>query len=268
MSTCHTCHTWHFLLRDRVPIRLQLAYELTHPGVCRFLLAENCKVFTFTRTVPKYIKKAYERGLRVGKKKLRTLVPYDLHVSGICQCEYCYYMYKTWLRASTGKARYPISIACGLHSAGMTTEFVFELREPLELPNPSEFGRFLCNSLAFTRVLASVVVFTDGVPLLRLHKALSQTHPAISLPAPGAKASLWGALSRSEPRLFALKVRLGWLYVCCVLVDGSCVFQLVSLCSVYVFFSCSVLLESGTCGGCLGRGLRVVYLRRRSVLCI
>jgi hypothetical protein len=56
----------------------------------------------------------------------------------------------------------------------MKTEFVFDLREALEVPNAGDFGRFLCNSLAFTRNLKTVSVFVDGQPLLRLYKRLSE----------------------------------------------------------------------------------------------
>lgn len=91
----------------------------------------------------------------------------------------------------------------------MKTEFVFELREPMELPNPSEFGRFLCNSLAFTRNLTSVNVFTDGTPLLSLNKSLSSAHPARippSLDSSGNMSTMWSALTRSPQKLFSLKV--------------------------------------------------------------
>ncbi|KAJ3051966.1 hypothetical protein HK102_011959, partial [Quaeritorhiza haematococci] len=53
------------------------------------------------------------------------------------------------------------------------TTFFLSLREPMDLPLIPDFGRFLSNSLAFTRNLRSVTVLFDNVPVLAFQKKIA-----------------------------------------------------------------------------------------------
>ncbi|KAL7754472.1 hypothetical protein RI367_000453 [Sorochytrium milnesiophthora] len=51
------------------------------------------------------------------------------------------------------------------------TTFSMQLREPMELPNTSDFGRFLATSLSFTESLQQVTVTRNGETIISISKA-------------------------------------------------------------------------------------------------
>ncbi|KAJ3134361.1 hypothetical protein HK100_003665 [Physocladia obscura] len=55
--------------------------------------------------------------------------------------------------------------------------FGVDLREQIEIPNIAEFGRFLANSLAFTKNLKKVEVFVDDQRVILLDKKVSEPRP-------------------------------------------------------------------------------------------
>ncbi|KAI8829064.1 hypothetical protein BJ741DRAFT_538973 [Chytriomyces cf. hyalinus JEL632] len=57
------------------------------------------------------------------------------------------------------------------------TAFFLDLREPIEAPNASDFGRFLANSLAFTKNLKRVEVFVDDHRILLFDKKAAEPRP-------------------------------------------------------------------------------------------
>ncbi|KAJ3065081.1 hypothetical protein HDU98_011523 [Podochytrium sp. JEL0797] len=61
--------------------------------------------------------------------------------------------------------------------ASPLTSFFLDLREPIEVPNVGDFGRFLANSLAFTKNLKKVEVFVDDQRVLLLDKKVSDPRP-------------------------------------------------------------------------------------------
>eukprot|EP00124_Ichthyophonus_hoferi_P000101 Ihof_evm21s3 gene=Ihof_evmTU21s3 len=90
------------------------------------------------------------------------------------------------------------------------TTFVFELRDPTDMPDVDEFGRFLVNSLAFTRNVSLVKITIDGHHVMSLRKTLSAPHEASFFNRKTTGSSLWNMLSGqgslySPMKLFELK---------------------------------------------------------------
>ncbi|KAJ3288068.1 hypothetical protein HDU79_005116 [Rhizoclosmatium sp. JEL0117] len=61
--------------------------------------------------------------------------------------------------------------------ASPLTSFFLDLREPIDVPNVGDFGRFLANSLAFTKNLKKVEVFVDDVRILLFDKKAAEPRP-------------------------------------------------------------------------------------------
>ncbi|KAI8616956.1 hypothetical protein BC830DRAFT_1115804 [Chytriomyces sp. MP71] len=57
------------------------------------------------------------------------------------------------------------------------TTFFLDLREPIEVPNVGDFGRFLANSLAFTKNLKKVEVFVNEQRILLFDKKAAEPRP-------------------------------------------------------------------------------------------
>ncbi|KNC84850.1 hypothetical protein SARC_02932 [Sphaeroforma arctica JP610] len=58
------------------------------------------------------------------------------------------------------------------------TEFVFDLRSHVPLPEVTPFGRFLANAITFTRNVISVDILVCGRPVLKIRKTLRNKHTA------------------------------------------------------------------------------------------
>ncbi|RKO86939.1 hypothetical protein BDK51DRAFT_35149 [Blyttiomyces helicus] len=57
------------------------------------------------------------------------------------------------------------------------TSFFLNLREPIDIPGSSEFGRFIATSLGFTATLRRVEVLVNNERILSLHKKAAEPRP-------------------------------------------------------------------------------------------
>ncbi|TPX34353.1 hypothetical protein SmJEL517_g03025 [Synchytrium microbalum] len=62
-------------------------------------------------------------------------------------------------------------------TASDLTTFFLELREPLDIPNIADFGRFLATSVPFTANLRNVSVIVDTETVFSLHKKTAEARP-------------------------------------------------------------------------------------------
>ncbi|KAI9598971.1 hypothetical protein BDF19DRAFT_410365 [Syncephalis fuscata] len=77
------------------------------------------------------------------------------------------------------------------------TTFLLDMRDPLEIPNKEEFGRFLASSISFTAHLLQLKVIIDGKVTISLEKQMG-------IPRPISLRELPGLQVKSPQKMFTL----------------------------------------------------------------
>ncbi|KAI8054684.1 hypothetical protein BDF22DRAFT_654812 [Syncephalis plumigaleata] len=77
------------------------------------------------------------------------------------------------------------------------TTFLLDMRDPFEIPNRDEFGRFLASSISFTSNLSQVKVIIDGKPVHTIEKQMG-------VPRPISVRDLPGLQMKSPQKMFTL----------------------------------------------------------------
>ncbi|RKP26067.1 hypothetical protein SYNPS1DRAFT_14733 [Syncephalis pseudoplumigaleata] len=82
-------------------------------------------------------------------------------------------------------------------AASAWTTFLLDMRDPLEIPNKEEFGRFLASSISFTANLLQVKMVVDGVAIHTIEKQMGVPRPISIRDLPGLQV-------KSPQKMFTL----------------------------------------------------------------